>query len=220
MDIEKKIEALAPWWENLQINNYSTKDFSVGACRNKAMLFEKVFDKHYGKKLFQDKSVLDMGCNCGGSILEEINRGASFVKGLETNDRFFAQLEFVMENSGVLPSKYSIEQYNVCKNSYQLSVDLGSFDISMCIGLIYHLKKDSVIEIMKYLRENTNQVFFSSPIQSSPARQNLDWNVSKSGIDELLELSGFANKKVLLDVLPQDADFRWMTNTYYFEALK
>lgn len=95
---------------------------------------------------------------------------------------------------------------------------LGESEIGMCLGLIYHMKRNDVVTLMRYLHDSTDTCIFSSPVKNDG--RSVDWVVSYEEIDQMLEEAGFSSKKVLLDVGDQEADWSWMTNTYYFQAIK
>jgi 2-polyprenyl-3-methyl-5-hydroxy-6-metoxy-1,4-benzoquinol methylase len=215
---ELTIQDLGPWWEDIDIDGVSTRSLFPKAGRKKSLLFSELFDKVLPDDYFLGKSVVDLGCNCGGSILEMLKRGASKVYGVEGHDQFFRQLKFVIDKSPFQKERVALMKYNLShKNAQELAENIGSFDIGFCIGLIYHMNRSDVIEVMRYLRENTGSCIFSSPVTS--VGRSVDWNVTREGIDELLDSAGYSDKRILLDTMPGDEKWTWMTNTYYFEAI-
>lgn len=78
-------------------------------------------------------SVLDVGCNAGFFSVEMKRAGAERVLGIEAAPQFLAQARFVREALGL-----DIEFEGL--GAYDLSRDLGSFDLTLFLGVIYHLK--------------------------------------------------------------------------------
>lgn len=219
MSVQEEMQALAPWWEDITVHGVSTKSVSKNAGRAKSLLFQNLFDKKLGDSWVRGKTVIDLGCNAGGSTLELLRRGASFVTCVEGADLSFRQLQFVLDNNYIGPSRAKPVKYFISKKTpEQIALDLGRHDVGFCIGLIYHMKRADVLALMQYMRECTGRCFFSSPAVN--AGRSTDWDVSYQGIDELLDEAGFRGKTVLLDAKPGEEDWSWMTNTYYFEALR
>jgi tRNA (mo5U34)-methyltransferase len=77
--------------------------------------------------------VLDVGCNSGFFSLEMKRLGASYVLGLEAFPRYFKQAELVRELSGI-----DIDLR--CLNVYDVAENIGQFDITLFLGVLYHLK--------------------------------------------------------------------------------
>ncbi|MEF8733001.1 MAG: DUF1698 domain-containing protein [Candidatus Accumulibacter meliphilus] len=219
LEIKRQIEELKPWWEDVSIRGVSTKSIDHKAGRNKDLLFSKLFDVRLGREFFQGKSVIDLGCNAGGSTIEMLSRGASFVTCVEGSEHFFRQLRFVINNTSNYQQQTKLIAFSLGnKTEAQLDDVLGSHDIGFCIGLIYHMKRADVISLMRYMMRNTGRCIFSSPTTSE--NRSTDWTVDYGGIDMLLEDAGFKDKVVLLDAKKGEEDWSWMTNTYYFEALR
>lgn len=98
-DTEKAIRGLMPWWEDVSILGIRTKSIDNKAGRNKDLLFRNLFDKRLGADFFRNKTVVDLGCNAGGSAVEMLKRGATFVKCIEGNELAFRQLNLVINSN-------------------------------------------------------------------------------------------------------------------------
>lgn len=218
-DIRTKITELMPWWEDVSIQGVNTKSLDPKAGRNKEMLFANLFDQRLGKKFFQGKSVVDLGCNAGGSTVQMLNRGASFVTCVEGADLSYRQLQLVIDNTADYKYKTKLLKYHLAnKSEAELTDALGSHDIGFCIGLIYHMKQKDVVSLLRYMLHNTGRCMLSMPTTS--VGRTTDWEISREGVDKLLEQAGFTDKIVLLDAKEGEQDWSWMTNTYYFEAVR
>jgi tRNA (mo5U34)-methyltransferase len=217
--LRAEMQALAPWWEDITVDGVSTKSVSNGAGRAKSLLFRNLFDQKLGDSWFKGKTVIDLGCNAGGSTIEMLRRGAAFVTCVEGGDLPFRQLQFVLSKHPEFQNRTkAIRSFISKKTPEQIEQDFGRHDVGFCIGLIYHMKRADVLALMRYMHRCTQRCIFSSPAVN--AGRSTDWEVGYRGIDELLEEAGFRGKTVLLDAKPGEEDWSWMTNTYYFEALR
>ena len=80
------------------------------------------------------KSVLDVGCNAGFYSLEAKRRGANRVLGVDGQRQHVRQAVFVRNVLGL-----DIEYRRA--NVYELTrLGVGEFDVTLALGLIYHLK--------------------------------------------------------------------------------
>lgn len=80
------------------------------------------------------KSVLDVGCNAGFYAIEAKRRGAARVLGVDGQRHHVRQALFVRRALGL-----DIEYRRM--NVYELSrATVGRFDITLALGLVYHLK--------------------------------------------------------------------------------
>lgn len=217
--IGDQIAELKPWWEDISIDGVRTKSIDKSAGRNKELLFKNLFDKKFDRDFFRGKRVIDLGCNAGGSTVQMLNRGASFVTCVEGNELYYRQLQLVVNNTFDYSKKTNMIKYYLSnRTEAELSNALGNHDIGLCIGLIYHMKWNDAVSLMRYMFHETRRAIFSSPI--TPTGRSTNWEVSYTGIDKLLEEVGFTEKVVLLDAQKGEEDWSWMTNTYYFEALR
>ncbi len=77
------------------------------------------------------KSVLDIGCNAGFFSVAAKQRNADYVLGIDASPDFLKQAEFVRDVLGL-----DIEYRNM--SIYELPALTGTFDIVLCLGVIYH----------------------------------------------------------------------------------
>jgi tRNA (mo5U34)-methyltransferase len=78
-------------------------------------------------------SVLDVGCNSGFFSVEIERAGAARVVGIDSVPRHLEQAKLVRELSG---ANINLRLMSI----YDLSGALGEFDITLCLGVVYHLK--------------------------------------------------------------------------------
>lgn len=128
-EIRERIEALKPWFHDLDLNGVSTapNHFLWGYPRIKFQRFAHVLPDVTGM------TVLDIGCNAGFYALEMKRRGAARVLGIDSDPRYLAQAKFASEVSGLVIELKQLSVYDVAA--------LGErFDLVIFMGLLYHLR--------------------------------------------------------------------------------
>ena len=129
-EIRERIDALGPWFHNLDLNGVSTAPYHfLGDYPNvKWRRFARVIPE-----CLAGKSVLDIGCNAGFYAMEMKRRGAARVLGLDTDDEYLAQARFAAEVSGLKIEFRNLSAYDVGQ--------LGEkFDLVIFMGVLYHLR--------------------------------------------------------------------------------
>jgi hypothetical protein len=218
-NLEEEIAKLKPWFEDIQISGVSTKSIDNRAGRNKSHLFNKLFDVQLGYDFFKGRSAIDLGCNAGGCTIEMLSRGATQVTCVEGNELSFRQLKLVLNSKSTYGQRARALNYQLAgRDVARLKSDLGYADVGMCLGLIYHLNRLDVVTLLRYLHQCTKSAILSSPITNN--KRVVDWTVGREQIDDLLEEAGFSSKKILLDATEMEADWSYMTNTYYIQIFK
>lgn len=214
------LTALGPWWEDVDVCGTSTSTITPSAGRNKERLFQELFDP-LASDLFVNKTVIDFGSNAGGSVIAALSRGAKHVTALELNPKSFSQLNLVLGVSPHDAKKYTLLNESVCHSRAELADLFGQKEIGLCLGLIYHLQRNDVLELMAYMASRVERSFFSSTISHSDARPAVDWDVSKDGITALAKEAGFSRIEVIMEAKSSgQINWSWMTNVFYFEAVR
>src|SRR5207302_9070500 len=97
------------------------------------------------------KSVLDVGCNAGFYSIEARRRNAARVLGVDAQRREVRQARFVRAALGL--DRVEFRRMSV----YDLSAEsIGCFDITLALGLIYHLKH--IVLALERLYEVTREL--------------------------------------------------------------
>jgi tRNA (mo5U34)-methyltransferase len=129
-EIQRRIDALGPWFHNMELAGVETApDHFLG---NYPFIKWRKFADAIPADL-SGKSVLDIGCNAGFYSIEMKRRGADRVVGIDFDEAYLAQARFAAEIAD-------------CEIEFrQLSVyDVGSlgqtFDIVLFMGVLYHLR--------------------------------------------------------------------------------
>jgi tRNA (mo5U34)-methyltransferase len=129
-EIEKQVNALAPWFHNLNLKGVETapSHFLGDYPAVKWRRFADAVPRDLG-----GKSVLDIGCNAGFYSMEMKRRGAARVLGLDSDEEYLRQGRFAADVSGLDIEFRRMSVYDVGA--------LGErFDIVLFLGVLYHLR--------------------------------------------------------------------------------
>jgi len=212
-DLQWKINSLGEWWEDIDFG----PGIKTGPGRSKKLLWEKLssaidVDKFKGQKL------LDLGCNAGGNLVQLSKFKPSELVGVEGNEMFYKQAKFVVDyfkvNAQVLNSRFKNE---ATADDYKRS--FGTFDTIFCFGLIYHFSERLNIALLKYIRKNSQEAFFSTQTTLNENRQmgGVDWKTTREGTLAMFKKAGYSHFE---DIYIKNSNDDWsaLTNDWYFLA--
>ena len=130
-ELEERIEALAPWFHNMNLGGvWTAPDHFLGDYP--AAKFKR-FEAHLPHDL-SGKSVLDIGCNAGFYAIEMKRRGAKRVLGIDTDERYLAQARLASETLGYGDVEFArLDVYDVGAIGER-------FDFVIFMGVLYHLR--------------------------------------------------------------------------------
>jgi 2-polyprenyl-3-methyl-5-hydroxy-6-metoxy-1,4-benzoquinol methylase len=133
-EIFERIDALKPWFHSIDLGD------GMRIQRDPVYGEDTTYPKSVWeaiKKLLPGNikglRVLDVGCNAGYFSVEMKRAGASYVLGIEGFPQYLAQAKLVRD---ILQIDLDLRELNV----YQVTEDLGQFDITLFLGVLYHLK--------------------------------------------------------------------------------
>lgn len=130
-DLRAKIDALGPWFHNLDLAGVRTApDHFLGDYP--AVKFRRFADALPAD--MSGKSVLDIGCNAGFYSFEMARRGAAEVLGIDWDDRYLAQARLAAEIVGV--TGVTFEKLSV----FDVALLGRRFDLVIFMGVLYHLR--------------------------------------------------------------------------------
>ena len=130
-DLRKRIDALRPWFHNMNLGGVSTApDHFLGDYP--ASKFKR-FAPHLPADL-TGKSVLDIGCNAGFYSIEMKRRGAARVLGIDSDDRYLAQARLASQVLGF--DELEFRKLDV----YDVGAIGERFDLVIFMGVLYHLR--------------------------------------------------------------------------------
>jgi tRNA (mo5U34)-methyltransferase len=128
--LAQRIEALAPWFQNIKIGPFWTApDHYLGDYPGEKF---RRFAPHLAEDL-SGKSVLDIGCNAGFYSIEMKRRGAERVLGIDSDERYLEQARLAAETLGP-----DIEFRNL--SVYDVGALRERFDVVLFMGVLYHLR--------------------------------------------------------------------------------
>ena len=146
--IKEKIDSFPRWHYQFELDGHLTPIHPpqrVNAHEQRKRYFFEPLVELCGGSL-SGKRVLDLGCNAGFWSLEALERGADFVLGIDGRQMHIDQAHLVYDVKGIDKSKYEFRVGNV----FDVSPDeLGTFDIVLCLGLMYHVSKH--VELMELM---------------------------------------------------------------------
>jgi tRNA (mo5U34)-methyltransferase len=129
-DLRGKIDALGPWFHNIDLEGvWTAPDHFLGDYPGaKFRRFEAKLPDVAGK------SVLDIGCNAGFYSIEMKRRGAERVLGIDSDERYLEQARLASEVLGFNDIEFAkLDVYDVGA--------LGErFDLVIFMGVLYHLR--------------------------------------------------------------------------------
>jgi tRNA (mo5U34)-methyltransferase len=117
----------------------------------------------------EGKRVLDLGCNAGFWSLEAIRAGAAFVYGIDGRQMHIDQANLVFEALDVERDRYEFALGDVLTDDLTA---LGSFDVVLCLGLLYHVAKP--IELFDNLASVSSDVVVIDTGVSSGSGNSLE----------------------------------------------
>lgn len=129
-ELRREIERLGPWFQNMRIGGVETApDHFLGDYpRFKWNGFKHVLPDDLG-----GRSVLDIGCNAGFYSIEMKKRNAGRVVGIDMDEHYLRQAQFVAGRHGLDIEFRQLSVYDVAK--------LGErFDLVLFMGVLYHLR--------------------------------------------------------------------------------
>lgn len=162
-EILSELERLQPWFHRIELGGglYTKTESVMGEpVDHPAGPWETI-----GKCIPEDlkgKSVLDVGCNAGFYAIEAKRRGAARVLGVDGQRQHVRQAVFVRKALGL-----DIEYRRM--NVYELNRrTVGQFDITLALGLIYHLKH--LVLALENLYEVTRELLVVETAIMPPGR--------------------------------------------------
>ena len=128
--LRARIEALAPWFHNMELDGIRTApDHFLGDYP--ATKFARFADALPND--LAGRSVLDIGCNAGFYSIEMKRRGAGRVLGVDFDESYLAQARFA---AGIAEVDIEFRQLSV----YDVGKLAERFDIVLFMGVLYHLR--------------------------------------------------------------------------------
>jgi tRNA (mo5U34)-methyltransferase len=128
--LRKRIEALSPWFHNLNLAGIQTApDHFLGdfPTHKWQCMADAIPESLAGR------TVLDIGCNAGFYALEMKRRGADRVVAIDSDCRYLQQAALAVEVTGLRVELRHMSVYDVASLRQQ-------FDLVLFMGVLYHLR--------------------------------------------------------------------------------
>lgn len=177
MELLKEIKSLDPWFYPVKIKNVQIapgiKSDQPSQRLNDRTLFREhlIIDEVLKKYDLKNKSILELACNIGYWSSRFVQHGANFVVGVEGRDLFLKQAELFWSNAQLLPKdKYNFIKGDVLdKKVWKRIKEFGNFDVSLCMGILYHIK--NYTNFLKWISEVTNDlIIIDTRVSKKPER--------------------------------------------------
>ena len=150
-EIESGIKLLEPWFHRIDLGDgiFTKTESVMGEPVDHPRDSWEVIRQCLPEDL-SNKSLLDVGCNGGFYCVEAIRRGARRVMGVDGQRQHVRQALFVRKALGL---DLEFRRFSV----YDLSPEtIGRFDITLALGLVYHLKH--LVFALERLYDVTNEL--------------------------------------------------------------
>lgn len=158
-DLRTLFDSLKPWHHLIYVDGIPTKtEPAWGEPLDHPIPFWGKIRPLLGA--IEGKKVLDVGCNDGFFLFECRKLGASRVVGIEADQRFCNHAILINE----LLDLGGIEIKNI--SAYDITPDLGLFDITLLLGVFYHLKNPMAV-IDKLSEITTEMIIIETAIRNS-----------------------------------------------------
>jgi tRNA (mo5U34)-methyltransferase len=165
-EIRRRVDALGPWFHNLDLNGVSTAPahFLGDYPRVKWRRFAGVIPDS-----LKGMTVLDIGCNAGFYAMEMKRRGAERVLGLDTDDDYLAQARFAAEVNGLKIEFRKLSTYDLAQ--------LGEkFDLVIFMGVLYHLRHPLLALDLIHEHVARDLLLFQSMLRGSSEIERVERN--------------------------------------------
>jgi tRNA (mo5U34)-methyltransferase len=196
-DLETAIAALRPWYQNIRLAD--------GLWTNPALPDHPRLRWEAIRPFVGDltaKSVLDIGCNAGFFSVQLKLLGAARVVGVDNDSNVLRQAAFVAGHFGVELELHERQAYDI--------LDLGNFDVVLCLGVLYHLRHPLLL--LDNIRLICRERLFVQMVMRGCA----DEHIAPANYDvfdtTVFETPGFPRLLFIEHSINADASNWWFTN--------
>ncbi len=162
-EILSELERLQPWFHRIDLGGglYTKTESVMGEPVDHPAGPWGTIGKCIPEDL-KGKTVLDVGCNAGFYAIEAKRRGAARVLGVDGQRQHVRQAVFVRKALGLDIEYRRMNVYELNRRS------VGQFDITLALGLIYHLKH--LVLALENLYEVTRELLVVETAIMPPGR--------------------------------------------------
>lgn len=154
--LREQIDSLGDWFHNIDLHGEKTapNHFLGDYPQVKWKRVSQAFPDD-----LEGASVLDVGCNAGFYCVELKKRGAGRVLGVDLDDRYLAQANFVRDTLNL-----DIEFQKLCV--YDVDQIAGEFDYVLFLGVFYHLRYP-LLALDKLVKKVRGKLVFQTMLRGS-----------------------------------------------------
>ena len=207
-DLRARIDELGPWFHNMDLNGIKT------APQHFLGDYPASNWKRFASALPRDltgKTVLDIGCNAGFYAIEMKKRGAAYVLGVDSDERYLAQASLAAETLGLDIAFRQLSVYDVGA--------LGErFDLVIFMGVLYHLRHPLLA--LDLIREHVagDLMLFQSMQRGSRRLEPLEEDYAFEE-DWMFDQPGYPKLHFIEDRYAHDPTNWWVPNRACTEAM-
>ena len=206
--IQEQVEALGPWFHNLDLNGVHT------APQHFLGDYPAVKWRRFADAIPADltgRTVLDIGCNAGFYAMEMKRRGAARVLGLDTGDDYLAQARFA---AGVNGLDIEFRKMSV----YDVGALRERFDVVVFMGVLYHLRHPLLALDLIHEHVADDLVLFQSMLRGSADVESYEPNYD-FWTTELFDRPSFPKMHFVEHRYADDPTNWWIPNRACVEAM-
>ena len=207
-EIKRQVEALGPWFHNLDLNGVST------APSHFLGDYPAVKWRRFADAITPDlsgKSVLDIGCNAGFYSMEMKRRGAERVLGVDFDEEYLSQARFAAE-----VNELDIEFRRM--SVYDIGALGEKFDIVLFLGVLYHLRHPLLALDLIHDHVARDILVFQTMQRGSPAVARIEPNYDFWTTEQFDE-PGYPKLHFVEDEYADDWTNWWVPNRACTEAM-
>lgn len=218
-EILKELERLQPWFHRIDLGDgLFTKTASVmGEPVDHPRESWEVISQCLPNDL-TGKSLLDVGCNGGFYCVEAKRRGAERVLGVDGQRQHVRQALFVRQMLGLELEFRRLSVYDLDPTA------IGRFDITLALGLVYHLKH--LVFALERLFAVTNEMLIVETAVIPPEKTPASFVQALGAFEQMLhplfyaENSADAKEQVFNWFLPSPGAIRALLLNTGFESVE
>ncbi len=206
--LEREVQSLGEWFQNFDLGGVQT------APNHPLGDYPRVKWNRFRGSIPQNlegKSVLEIGCNAGFYAFEMKKRGAEHVVGIDTDQTYLRQAEFMRKALRLDVEFREISVYNVS--------ELGErFDLVLFLGVLYHLRHPLLA--LDLLREHATRdlLVVQSMLRGSSKIEPIDADYSFWDT-EIFSRPGFPKMYFVERQYAGDPTNWWVPNQACLEAM-
>ena len=207
-NVQKEITELGPWYQKVNIHGIPT--IRKGQPYSANIPSTKVWDhiKQFIPSSLDGMRVLDLGSNAGFYSLHMSLLGAHKVIGVEMNNTFFNQAQYLKKYyEDINKKKLNVEfiQKNISDLDF---TELGKFDYVLALSIIYHIGKhkygkytkgalNEQVRVLKEIAKNTKHFIVGTRNKEKNSVHYYNRVFKKLGFKDLKVISGGKRSWVL-----------------------